>query len=82
MVVVDEAGEIVLVNAQVEKQFGYRRDELVGQKVMNIIPEGFAECLIADSTRSVADALAEHIEAGIELSGRRKMELNFPSRLC
>ena len=42
---------------QAEKQFGYRRDELVGQKVKNIIPEGFAERLIADGLRSVEDAL-------------------------
>jgi PAS domain S-box-containing protein len=78
MVVVNEAGEIVLVNVQAEKQFGYRRDELVGQKVMNIIPEGFAERLIADSTRSVADALAQQIGMGIELSGRRKDGTEFP----
>ena len=50
MVVVNQAGEIVLLNAQAEKQFGYRRDELVGQQVNNIIPEGFAERLIADGT--------------------------------
>src|SRR6202035_1143380 len=31
MVVVDQAGAIVLLNLQAEKQFGYRRDELVGQ---------------------------------------------------
>jgi PAS domain S-box-containing protein len=42
MVVVNQDGEIVLVNLQAEKQFGYRRDELLGQKVKNIIPEGFA----------------------------------------
>ena len=78
MVVVSEAGEIVLVNAQVEKQFGYRRDELVGRQIKKIIPEGFAERLIADSTRSVADALAQHIGAGIELSGRRKDGTEFP----
>ena len=29
MVVVDQAGEIVLLNVQAEKQFGYSRDELV-----------------------------------------------------
>jgi PAS domain S-box-containing protein len=78
MVVVNQAGEIVLVNGQVETQFGYRRNELVGQKVKNIIPEGFAERLIADSARSVADALAQHIGAGIELSGRRKDGTEFP----
>ena len=40
MVVVNQAGEIVLLNLQAEKQFGYRRDELLGQQVTNIIPEG------------------------------------------
>ena len=50
MVVVNQGGEIVLLNVQAEKQFGYRRDELLGQKVKNIIPEGFAERLIADGT--------------------------------
>jgi PAS domain S-box-containing protein len=78
MVVVNEGGEIVLVNVQAEKQFGYRRDELVGQKVMNIIPEGFAERLIADATRSKAEALAQQIGMGIELSGRRKDGTVFP----
>jgi predicted signal transduction protein with EAL and GGDEF domain len=48
MVVVNQAGEIVLLNLQAEKQFGYPRDELLGQKVTNIVPEGFAERLIAD----------------------------------
>ena len=43
MVVVNPGGKIVLLNVQAEKQFGYSRDELVGQKVKNIIPEGFAE---------------------------------------
>ncbi len=38
MVVVNPGGDIVLLNVQAEKQFGYRRDELVGQKVKNIIP--------------------------------------------
>jgi len=38
MVVVNQSGEIVLLNLQAEKQFGYHRDELVGQKVKNINP--------------------------------------------
>jgi PAS domain S-box-containing protein len=78
MVVVNAGGEIVLLNLQAEKQFGYRRDELVGQKVRNIIPEGFAERLIADGTRSAADALAQRIGTGIELTGRRKDGSDFP----
>ena len=78
MVVVNQGGEIVLLNVQAEKQFGYRRDELVGQKVKNIIPEGFAERLIADALRSAEDALAQQIGTGIELTGRRKDGSDFP----
>ena len=78
MVVVNQTGEIVLLNAQAENQFGYHRDELLGQKVKNIIPEGFAERLITDATRTVAEALAQQIGTGIELSGRRKDGTKFP----
>jgi PAS domain S-box-containing protein len=78
MVVVDQAGEIVLLNVQAEKQFGYRRDELLGQKVKNIIPEGFAERLVADALRSAEDALAQQIDTGIELTALRKDGSEFP----
>jgi PAS domain S-box-containing protein len=78
MVVVNPTGEIVLLNVQAENQFGYSRDELIGQKVRNIIPQGFAERLIADGTRSATEALAQQIGAGIELVGRRKDGSEFP----
>jgi PAS domain S-box-containing protein len=78
MVVVNQSGEIILLNLQAEKQFGYRRDELLGQKVTNIIPDGFAERLLADGLRSRADALAQQIGTGIELTGRRKDGAEFP----
>jgi PAS domain S-box-containing protein len=78
MVVVNQSGKIVLLNLQAEKQFGYRRDELVGQEVKNIIPKGFAERLIADGTRTAAEALAQQIGMGIELSARRKDGSGFP----
>jgi PAS domain S-box-containing protein len=81
MVVVNQGGEIILLNLQAEQQFGYRRDELLGQKVTNIIPEGFAERLIADGLRSAEDALAQQIGTGIELTGRRKDGAEFPIEL-
>jgi PAS domain S-box-containing protein len=78
MVVVNQSGEIVLLNFQAEKRFGFHRDELVGQQVKNIIPVGFAERLIADGLRSTAEALAQQIGTGIELTGRRKDGSEFP----
>jgi PAS domain S-box-containing protein len=78
MVVVNQGGEIVLLNLQAEKRFGYRRDDLIGQKVTDIIPDGFAERLIADDLRSAEDALAQQIGTGIELTGRRRDGSEFP----
>ena len=78
MVVVDGGGEIVLLNVQAEKQFGYPRDELIGRKVTDIIPTGFAERLIADGSRTSAEALAQQIGTGIELTGRRRDGSEFP----
>ena len=78
MVVVNDAGDIVLVNAQAETQFGYSRDELLGEKVTSIIPRGFAERLVADAQRSDADALAQQIGTGLELSALRKDGSAFP----
>jgi PAS domain S-box-containing protein len=78
MVVVSQSGEIVLLNVQAETQFGYRRDELVGRKVTDIIPVGFAERLVADKLRSPEEALAQEIGAGIELVALRRDGSQFP----
>jgi PAS domain S-box-containing protein len=81
MIVVNEAGKIVLLNLQAEKQFGYSRDELLGQRVTNVIPEGFAERLVAAGRRSAEDALARQIGMGIELTALRKDGSEFPIEL-
>ena len=39
MVIVDQDGRIVLVNGQVERLFGYGRDELLGKPVEVLVPE-------------------------------------------
>jgi PAS domain S-box-containing protein len=74
MVVVDQRGGIVLLNLQAEKELGYRRDEFLGQKVTNIIPEGFAPRLLTDGV----DVLAQQMVMGVDLTGRRKNGNEFP----
>ncbi len=41
MVMVDTAGKIVLVNREVERMFGYNRDELMGKSIEMLVPERF-----------------------------------------
>jgi PAS domain S-box-containing protein len=43
MVIVDNRGQIVLVNAQTERIFGYNRAELLGQPVEMLMPERFGD---------------------------------------
>ena len=38
MVMVNRAGEIVMVNAQAERVFGYSRTELIGQPMEMLVP--------------------------------------------
>jgi len=78
MVVVNQNGEIILLNLQAEKQFGYVKDELLDQKITAIIPAGFAERLVADDLRTTTEALAQQIGTGIELTGLRKDGSQFP----
>ena len=40
MVIVDASGKITLVNAQTEKLFGYKREELLGKVVTLILSPG------------------------------------------
>ncbi len=39
MVMSDRAGRIVMVNAEVERLFGYRREELIGRPIDVLVPE-------------------------------------------
>lgn len=41
MVMVDPAGKIVLVNREIERMFGYGRQELLGQSIEILVPERF-----------------------------------------
>ncbi|MDP1538054.1 MAG: EAL domain-containing protein [Burkholderiales bacterium] len=78
MVIVNGDGKILLFNSRAVNIFGWTRDELAGQQVTSLIPEGFAERLLADALRSTAEALAQQMGAGVELVGRRKNGSEFP----
>lgn len=72
MVMVNERGAIVLVNAQAEKLFGYDRRELLGQSVEMLVPQRFREGHPALRGSYHRAPIMRAMGAGRELYGLRK----------
>lgn len=72
LVVVDGDGRIVLVNAQVERMFGYARAELLGQPIECLLPERFRDPHVAHRAGYAARPRARPLGSGLELFARRK----------
>jgi diguanylate cyclase (GGDEF)-like protein/PAS domain S-box-containing protein len=74
IVVLDRAGNIAQMNAQVESIFGYRRAELLDSPMNVLIPEWLRERQV----KTVAEPRSHPMRLRLELSGRRKDQSQFP----
>lgn len=78
MVIVDRKGQIVLVNAQVEKLFGYDRSELIGQSVDVLVPKRARDTHASRRGGYSADPRARAMGSGLDLYALRKDGSEFP----
>ncbi len=78
VLIIDEAGTLVLVNRQAEVAFEYSRDEMVGQKVEMLLPEGVRAAHARHRVGYFQKPALRPMGAGLQLAGRRKDGTEFP----
>jgi PAS domain S-box-containing protein len=78
MVIMNRKGDIVLVNSQTEKLFGYQREELLGELVEMLVPERYRAKHPAHREGFFAYPRLRSMGAGLELHGLRRNGTEFP----
>jgi PAS domain S-box-containing protein len=78
MLLIDGAGTIVLVNSQIERQFGYRRTALLGQSMEILVPHRYRARHPTFRARYEEAPTVRAMGAGRELFGLRSDDTEFP----
>jgi len=78
ILVTDQRGLIVLVNAEAERMFGYARDALVGQPIHVLVPDRLRARHPEHVQSFHASPRLRSMGSGLDLSGRRRDGTEFP----
>jgi PAS domain S-box-containing protein len=78
MVIVGRDGRIALVNTQMERLFGYAREQLLGQPVEILVPERYRQAHPGHRAGFFSQPHARAMGAGLQLHGQRQDGSEFP----
>ena len=78
MIIVDNTGEIAIVNGQAESMFGYDREDMIGSKIEMLLPDRIRKAHIDHRQTYTNDQEIRQMGVRLELVGRRKDGSEFP----
>ena len=78
MIIVDGSGDIVVVNSQAEKMFGYSREELIGRRIEQLLPDQLRELHASHRGGYLKKPALRSMGAGLDLVARRRGGDEFP----
>ena len=78
MVIVNQSGQIILVNSQTEILFGFTREELLGKAIEVLIPPRYRDNHRGNREGYFHDPHVRPMGVGLELYGLRKDGTEFP----
>ncbi len=78
IVVVNDQGSVVLVNPQAERMFGYSREEFIGLRIEDLVPQRFRSAHVHHRKGFAKQPSQRGMGAGRDLHARRKDGSEFP----
>jgi len=78
IIISTDKGNIVMVNPEAERQFGYSKGELIGKRIETLIPDRYSEEHVQHRKNYYQRPHARHMGAGMDLFAKRKNGTEFP----
>ncbi len=81
IVIVDQAGRIVMANPATEKMLGYGKNELIGQSIELLVPEKLRGVHVGHRSGYFQQPQSRPMGTGLDLQARRKDGSEFPAEI-
>jgi PAS domain S-box-containing protein len=78
ILVVNDKGEIIRTNPSAERLFGYKKDELIGQRIEILVPKRLNDKHNGHREKYTGNPHARSMGGGMDLNGLRKDGSEFP----
>ncbi len=78
IIVADKDASIIMVNPKAEELFGYKRVELIGSKIEQLIPSRYTTAHVDHRNRYMKNPHPRSMGIGMDLFARRKDNTEFP----